>query len=237
MLFISCGMPRSASSFAYLIAYEIIRAKDDQRVLNEGLPLELRESFLSEDVLRQYLPILLDRIPNEKIYLIKSHTSLFPELRKAIRKNQIKAIFTYRDPIDIGLSLLEAGVIERKKSQDFQRIYFSSIYHPLDALKKLRPIMKKARTWLKARDSLRIEKILFSDITQYPDMIAASIGALLGREIDPVKIVEPYVSKKREITEFNIGLSGRGKEVLEREIPTRYLRIINKFNDQFEIEN
>lgn len=212
MLFLCYGMPKSASSFAFTLAKDIAQTKSDQMQLKSTLPEDLRDFFIVSG-LGKTLTRISDLIPEEEIYVLKTHNPLDKETQELLLSGKIKAIVSYRDPYDIVVSLKEAGDRERQKPKNRQREYFTQITGYEEALEKIPNFLNNARSWMEFQET-KLVKISFSDISKNPLIIAQNIAQHMGLEVDTSKIANSYVSNKESILEFNKGVEGRGYQEL-----------------------
>ncbi len=227
MLLICYGMPKSASSFAFTLAKDIAQTISNQWKLKQELQEELRNSFISGS-LGSTLKKIDCYIPHKEIYVIKTHDLLDEETKELLLKGKAKAIISYRDPYDIVVSLKDTGEREQRKPQNKQRHYFTQIQSYEDALKKIPNILKNAKSWMDYKDT-NLAKISFTEISQTPSVVAQKIADYMEVNVDVHSIVEPYVSNKESILEFNKGLEGRGYK--EFSLPEENL--VKKKMDEF----
>ena len=227
MLCVCYGMPKSASSFAFTLAKDIAQTKSDQMQLKSLLPEDLQDFFIVSD-LGKNLTKISEFIPEEEIYVVKTHNPLDEATKALLLKGKAKAIISYRDPYDIVVSLKDTGDREKEKPQHKQRPYFTRIQSYEDALKKIPNILRNAKSWLDYED-MNLVKVSFTEIAQTPSAVAQKIADYIGVSVDIHKIIEPYVSNKESILEFSKGVEGRGhKEFsLEDEDPIR--KKMNRF--------
>lgn len=213
MLFISYGMQKSASSFAFQLAKDIADTNNSQWQLNQRLPEELRSVFIPNSF-TDNLKKLSEYIEDDEIYVVKTHCPLNCEVKKMIQEGHMKASVSIRNPYDIVVSLKDTGDRERAKETSQQRQYFTQIKNYADAMKLVPPIVKNARSWLDHKD-LGVLIIPFTDISQNPLQVAKNIAELMNVNTDVAKIVESYTSNKQSILEFNVGQKGRGRKLLD----------------------
>lgn len=213
MLFISYGMQKSASSFAFQLAKDIANTKNSQWQLNQRLPEELRSIFIPNNF-ADNLKKLGEYIKDDEIYVVKTHCPLNYKVKEMIKEGHAKASVSIRNPYDIVVSLKDTGDRERAKEAGQQRKYFTEIKNYTDAVKLLPPIMKNASSWLDNKD-LGVLVIPFTQISQNPLEVAQDIAKLMNVDTDVTELVESYTSNKQSILEFNVGQAGRGEKLLD----------------------
>lgn len=205
-------MPKSASTFTFQIAQDIAQTISDQIQLSSTLPEKLQHPYVGEgfdDALRTIIAL----IPDNEVYVIKTHLPLTEYTKGLILENQIKATVSYRDPYDITVSLKDAGQKERLREEKVQRKWFAQIKTHEDALKKVSDILKIAETWLNFPDSF---KVPFPRITKETINVVRDMATYLQVPNTNIEvIVERYLSGRKPIGEFNVGVEGRGHQELK----------------------
>jgi hypothetical protein len=208
MLYVCYGMPKSASSFAFTLAKDIAQTKSDQMQLKSLLPEDIQDFFIVSD-LGKTLTKISEFIPKEEVYVVKTHNPLDKETKELLLSGKAKALVSYRDPYDIVVSLKDAGERERRKPKHQQREYFTQITGYQEALEKIPNFLKNARSWLSFQD-VDLLQISFSNISNNPQVIAENIAQYMDISIDLLTLINPYISNKELILEFNKGEKGRG---------------------------
>lgn len=209
MIYICYGIPKSASTFAFMIAYDIACAKTDQASLWSTFSREFSSEYLEN--LDVNIPRLLEIVPGDEVIVIKTHQRLTPGIRDWLRSGVCKAQVSIRDPYDIAFSLFEAGARERKLPISSQRRVFADIYTIGDAIGWTCRILKDAVDWLEYHGQLNYPVINFTQISNRPDEVAERIAGHMGVRTDVNQIVAKYVNDKSTIEEFNKGIEGRGR--------------------------
>jgi hypothetical protein len=242
MLYICYGMPKSASSFICQLAIDIAQSHSDQNRLLLGLPSHLQGDFFHND-LEHKLPDFCAAIPEQAIYVIKTHDPLTEALKAELQAGRARAIASYRNPYDIAVSLKDAGVRERKSPLSQQRPFFVNIRNDKDALIQIPYHLKCARSWLTFAQSQEnagsVLAFAFEQIVHDTHRVAEAIATHMGitsdiSAIDISAIVTPYQINQQKILEFNVGRSGRGMQELDlAKIPTYLENNINEFVNEF----
>jgi hypothetical protein len=223
MIFMCYGMQKSASSFAWQIVKDLAEIVGDKQLalrLHYIEDIDRRIGFQNIFNIEQF-DYFNDRIPQNKIMVIKSHSPLSKKLADHISAKGGGAIATYRDPLDIAVSLLDVGVAERIKPIDKQRPGFSGVVTLKDAVNRLPESIETAESWL-ANDF--IEHILYEKLC-YETRIAVNqiMKVFLNAGVDITNDqIENVLSKysgssNAIIPEFNVGGVGRYKAVMTQE--------------------
>ncbi|WP_285164742.1 hypothetical protein [Shewanella goraebulensis] len=218
MIFICYGMQKSASSFAW----SIVKDLTEELGHNQNL---LRKTYIDDKNFRvEYQNIFNieeyeyfnERIPQNEILVIKSHAPISAELGEHIQSQGGCAIATYRDPLDIAISLLDVGVTERLKPIEKQRTGFASIKCLDDAVQRLPKTVEIAESWLNFDfiTHIHYEQLCYNTNTAVDNIVSSfkSVGVEVPDEI-VVDVLTRYSSKSNPvIPEFNVGGVGRYNE-------------------------
>lgn len=143
------------------------------------------------------------RIPEDRIFVIKTHAELSPALAEAISDRTVRAFTSFRDPRDTALSILNAGEADRKIGNDR---YFSA-FEKMEQLKA--PVQRQARRvqpWIDHPDVLAIPYYLtaMSEATSV-GLLAEFLGVGHLRSILAAKMA----AKRETLPEFNKGILDR----------------------------
>ena len=224
MIVICYGMQKSASTFTFQIAQDIAQTISDQIRLSSTLPEKLQHPYVGEgfdDALRTIIAL----IPDNEIYIIKTHHPLTEYVKSLLVENQIKAIVSYRDPYDIVVSLKEAGEKERLAGEKIQR--FAQIETYNRALNEVLAIIEIAEPWLKSPATF---KVPFPKITKETVNVARDMATYLQiPNTNVTEIVELYLSGQKPIWEFNVGLEGRGHQELKLSDDNKVKKEMDRF--------
>jgi hypothetical protein len=231
MIYICYGIPKSASTFAFTIAYEVACEKTDQAGLWSTFPVEYSNEYLEN--LDVNIDRLLSIVPENEILVIKTHQRLTQKLHDWLRAGVCRAQVSIRDPYDIALSLFEAGESERKRPPSQQRRGFTEIHTIEDALGRTRRVLIDAVYWLEFQEKLQYPVIDFSQVCKHPYEVARRIADNMGVSADTDQIVTKYVSDKQTIDEFNKGVEGRGRERIKLNSKDPGKRLFDTFCDRY----
>ena len=234
MIYICFGMPKSATSFAFQLASSIANQQTRQHVLQQTLPEPMRNRFLLDRIGEQ-VDQLLEFIPRDAHYVVKTHSPLDERLRGHIADGNVRGCISIRNPFDIAVSLMDAGKRERTLPSGKQRAYFTQIHNQRDAIDLLPHIMDNARTWL---DSLfdQLVTIPFVQISEKPYGVVEQICQSMGIRADPNAIATPFLQDKTSILEFNIGRSNRWNTELDLSPNDSIVREMKRFTKQYGLD-
>jgi hypothetical protein len=215
MIFICYGMQKSASSFAWSIVKELAEVQGSKQSL-------IRQSYIEDRNLRvEYQNVFTteqfdyfnDRVPQNEIMVIKSHGPVSEELNVHMQSKKGAAIATYRDPLDIVISLLDVGVAERLKLVDKQRAGFAEILSLDDAIQKLPKTVEIAESWLKSTfiKHIHYEQLCYNTSVAVDIIIRTfnDLGFQISDEQRRFVLKKFSDVNKPIIPEFNVGGVGR----------------------------
>ena len=206
-------MPKSASSFAFQLASSIANQRTRQHVLQQTLPESMRNRFIL-DHLGDQVERLLEYIPPDAHYVLKTHSPLDERLGRQIANGNVRGCVSVRNPFDIAVSLMDAGKRERALPPAQQREYFTQVHSQRDAIDLLPHIISNARTWLDSKFGPLLT-IPFTHISQTPFKVVEQICESMQIVADPNTIATPFLQDKTSILEFNVGLSNRWNTELD----------------------
>ncbi len=237
MIYLSYGMPKSASTFCYQIANGMLHAAGHSRetICKKYLPPNYHKAFMP--LVNNEILELVELIPESEILIIKTHTSLNETIDSLLRTGRIIASVTYRDPRDAAISLLDAGESDRKKNikRKFNEIW--TIEEAFDFYTKNQAVTKQ---WLRHPQVL---KLSYNMLALNPHIAAQHIGDYLhiNVEIDPI-ITHLLTDPSKKIWEYNVGRIGRYKDFMNQEMIDRFLYefrelidLMNETDDRYQI--
>jgi hypothetical protein len=232
MLYISYGMPKSASSFAFQLAAAVAGHLSKQSETINKMPEHLRASYFDDiNVQFKELDSLVSR---QDILVLKTHGPLGPDVKQKILNGQALASITLRDPYDILVSLLDAGTRERERPESEQRPFFSRIFTMEDALTRIPYQLHSASVWMNhVGDSANCLILRFDELTMNPASAVGKFAEHMDVICDHDSIAQSFISDKSKIREFNVGKSGRGHT--EIEVPERHpvKSLMDKFIERY----
>jgi hypothetical protein len=208
MIYLSYGLPKSASTFSFYLAKAVAEAAGhDQQQIRNALPESLRGYYLSLEA--SSLDELVDRVTAPKFLVAKTHAPLTPEIERHLDAGTAIASVSFRDPRDVAVALLDAGVNERRKANG--REAFRRINGLEDTLAPMREHLSYLQAWLRRDDVLRLP---FDLLAERPLVAAARIAAQMGLDVDSQSIGEHLFHARGQIPEYNVGKKGRYRQVM-----------------------
>jgi len=232
-LLICFGQPKSASSFMWKMSCNIAGGDKKQQVISRQLPVSLNKRYM-QSIDERWLAIL-ELLPPDVTYAIKTHAQISEIGQALVSAGVAKAVVSVRNPYDLVASLIDVGVSERARPPDKQRVSFTSIYTMDDAVHVVLHSINICREWLQFAEQYDLPVIHFEHVVNQPEMIATRIAGLLGLSVDAAAVVAPFLENKAEkIPEFNVGISGRGRELFENYNNPAVIQIFEEFNDQIK---
>lgn len=213
MIYISYGIPKSASSFVFQIAEKAGRILAERQgiayfSLQDLFPNSVEANFaesaiaaleLSQDEkgLEKLIRIIQTHIAerNGGVVVLKTHLGCSQGLSQFIGTNKVKASVCYRHPADMLLSRMD---MVRRDGEPYTFDQIKAGYRDLQI-----PIFY---SWANITG---VEKFYFDDIVRYPTIVAEKVAKQFGLDIDPHELVYPLLADKSQIMEFNKGLINR----------------------------
>jgi len=237
MIYLSYGMPKSASTFCYQIANAMLQGAGHSRekICNKYLPPDYHKAFMP--LVNDEILDLVELIPESEILIIKTHTHLNKTIDTLLRTGKIKASVTFRDPRDAAISLIDAGESDRNKNLNRE---FNEIWTIEDAFDYYKKHQSENQQWLKHPQVL---KLSYNLLALNPHQAARRIGDYLHieAEIDPV-ITDLLTNPDNKIWEYNVGKIGRYKDFMNQDMINRFLLefktwidLMNEVDDQYQI--
>lgn len=225
MLLITYGMPRSASTFIWQLTYDIINYTNKQHKLKQLLEPHQRPNFIYD--ISQEIDSISNAIPDEAFYLIKTHGEYNEELRPFESRNELKVICSIRNPYDLCVSWMD--VHEKEMREGKPRPGFEEA----NTLAKVVEVVKRdisiAEQWLSAENPLIFK---YDEITADHGHLIEAIVEHIGIETYLYDKVYNFYLDKRNITEFNKGVAGRGEQ-LKSLLDEDTMETFNTFIDRY----
>lgn len=221
------GMVKSASSFATQITLGLLR---DYCNRNSTSMLDLRRYLPESNGL--YIDIMedIDLITQraledvgstlDRILVIKTHGTCTAYLASLVAQNDVIAFSTYRNPVDIALSLCDAARLDEANGKT-RFTHYASVE---DAIPAIDWQIACFQSWAAAPG---VELISFDELASSPYMVGERIAKRLGIDwhSEPVQFL---VENKRQIWEFNKGAVNRGVKELD---PAAYTKLTDYWHE------
>lgn len=215
-LIMSYGMPKSASTFAWMLLKAVARNSGGTVVT---LSAAAKGNNSKEDYVLDLEGDRADRIAQEvgaRCVVIKTHSGVrkFTGYRKRFANSFV--FVQHRDPREIALSLIDHGARARKLGiPDFaQCVDFESTYPFID------DAMQCLRGWIRRPNSIAIS---YDDLCFETDQVIRRICAHLGTNADADRVLAAF-SDKSQIIQFNKGVKARWKDEMPPAASDAFLR-------------
>jgi len=216
MIYISYGVPKSASTFAYVVTKTIldaagyntvslsVRAKGGRSRLNYIDPI----SWTAIERVRSEI--------GERSAVIKTHGAPDKQLESAIERGEILASAIVRDPRDIALSLVDHGERSRRAGVSD----FANIYSAIDAVDLLDEQMRRLAKWTAG---VKVLLLAYDQLCFDTETAVRRIIDHAGLSLTPATIV-PALPNKEEVLQFNKGARNRYEAEMPSAIQEVFLR-------------
>ena len=225
MIYVSYGVPKSASTFAYVVTEQVLRTAG-------YAPAALSDAAKGRRSRLNYIdPITWDAIERaaaeigEGSAVIKTHGAPDQALLDAIERGELFANAIVRDPRDIALSLLDHA--RRSRAQGGGD--FAALETVEDAFSILDEQFDRLRQWMQCGQVLLLT---YDEISFDTEAAVRRIVAQLGLSAAPADVVAALPARGK-VDQFNKGVRAR----YEREMPAatqqilldRYAEIYRRF--------
>jgi hypothetical protein len=216
MIYISYGVPKSASTYTYIVTETVLKTAGHSPIAlstatkGRKSPLNYISPVTSADI---------DQVRSEigiKSAVIKTHGAPGPGLIKAIEQGQIFASAVVRDPRDIALSLMDHGA----KSRAAGKKDFAEIETTADAIRLLDDQFRRLNAWAKCSKLLvlRYDEVCFDTPTAIKKILD-QLG--LRTSVERVLAALP---DRTLVKQFNHGERDRYKLEMAADTQTIFLR-------------
>jgi hypothetical protein len=156
-------------------------------------------------------PIFVNALPADEICVIKTHGAFCSAIASSLKDGDASALATYRDPLDVAVSLLDTGKLERSRPKAEQRAWFANIHTLTDTLKTIDWSVSEADKWL-SNDS--VMNISYRSLFETPLVVATDLQAHFGLGDHAEEVCDRLLSDKTRILEYNVGGIDRWKDRL-----------------------
>ncbi|MBX7187294.1 MAG: sulfotransferase [Vicinamibacteria bacterium] len=235
MIYFSYGMLKSGSTFAFELTKEVFRRSGARQVLLTDAVIRRRDGI---NFMEQLTPERLRALEQEvwrlnRPMVVKTHGAAIHEVHALLEQEKAMGHCTFRDPRDMVVSLLDAGVQARRRGYR----PFSEIHTIDDAMAVIARQMPAIRSWL---DLPNILPIYYDDLAFHTIETIRSIAAQVGVTIDPERVRRAIDWREghrrwgllKPYTQFNKGLRDRYKTELS---PAQIEQVSARFGDLLEI--
>jgi hypothetical protein len=222
-LYISYGLTKSASTFAWQLIKEI--------AIQGGLPVAAL-SIKSKG--RNSPEDYIDPVSAEKLELIrqdigdapaviKTHGDATPAAIQLVAEGRALVFVSYRDLRDIALSLLDHAMRSRRKGIPD----FANLYTIRDTVVSLKNQVKRFENWVRTCAPFLIS---YDEICFDTGTTITRIAERIGVEVNAEAIRNKFISDPRVIGQFNKGEKRRFEHEMEPSVSAGFIR---EFEDYF----
>jgi len=226
MIVLCYGMTKSGSTLAFELCKAILaRNGYEQRPLPEGAVKGGRRiNFISKASVIDLRRLLKEASETEKI-AVKIHAPIERKevlfLEKCVGQGSMKVHINHRDPREVCLSLIDAGV----KARERERPAFSEVYSLADAAKVVNRRLAGCRRWGSIRGALHLH---YNDVAFNTRcavrQIADDFGFDLPNDAEYDAIIDhvfnkAFTQKNKAVIDRHKELTPDQNEFLKKEIP------------------
>jgi hypothetical protein len=226
MIVLSYGMTKSGSTLAFELCKSVLQQKGfEQRRLPDQVVTPWHHINFITDLGAASLERAMAEVSGREIIAIKTHVAFGGDgkdfIESGIREGTLKVHVNYRDPREICLSLVDAGVQAREN----EKPAFSDIHTLRDAARIVRRQLNVCRQWgaLQSVLHLHYNDVAF-DTRRVVDQMSADFGFPPVSDEEYGEIAhrvfnEAFTQKNKGIKNRYKELNLRQNEFLTRQIP------------------
>jgi hypothetical protein len=213
-IYISYGLPKSASSFVSQICINASRLHAEvynKKILQlhdlfRGCPNELcaeeacvmRYENATDYTLFLLVRDILEKLEDEKgesLVILKTHLGCTQGTSKLVEDGLVAASATFRHPVDMLLSRMDMSKRNREGTGlDVFIEHYKSVF------------ISQFNTWA---DQKNIPKFYYDDIVEKPLHVAAVVARQFDLDVDPSDLLGPLLDSREHIWQFNKGALDR----------------------------
>lgn len=220
-IIISYGMPKSASTFAWMLIKQIlIEAGETVATLST----DAKKNRSKEDYVSHLEPGQIEKIASEAgdgSVVVKTHAAA-NSFKGFAQPFECSFVFVqFRDPRDISLSLLDHGARTRARGiHDF-----ADCVDYESTLKYIDSALERARSWMELDGAMNIsyDELCF-DGAKTTQRIIERLGVI----VDPSEVLKKFEDKSK-ITQFNKGSRDRWRKEMEEAESRKFLQRYQSF--------
>lgn len=228
MIYLSYGMPKSASSFCAQIVRELLKRHADANglrflMVRDLLPENPQGAFFVPSPsfgLDDFLRVALEASSDGVCMPVKLHARITPYAKSLIESGAILASASFRHPGDCILSLMDAY---RREAADPQRKNRFPGGRDFDSA--LKACQGSGRVFIEWANVKNVELVYFNDIAANPHGVLERLKRQIGCSISDHEWLDRYLDDKSLIFEFNKG-------VLDRRLQEFSSRQLGQIEDQ-----
>ena len=211
MIYISYGIPKSASSFCFLLTKDLLTvyARNNRyfmkRIGDFLAQHQYGDFFLPTEELS--LDSLIKKILGSSFknicIAIKVHCGISDYIKSLIEKGVILASASFRHPADCILSYMDAYQREYKNSE-------SNRFKGGESFESCINIFEKAEnTFIKWAETENVLLLNFNEVALRPELVVQKMCNQLNFHISADELLIPYKTGQKKILEFNKGVIDR----------------------------
>jgi hypothetical protein len=238
MIVLSYGMTKSGSTLAFELCKSVLQQNGfEQRRLPDGVVAPWHHINFLTDVSVGNLDRLMTEVQPQEIIAVKTHVGFGddekPFIEESVQKGKMRVHVNYRDPREICLSLVDAGMHAREA----EKPAFADIYTLGDAAKIVRRQMNVCRRWGSLHGALHLHynDVAF-DTRSVVDQLCLDFAFAPVSDADYNAIANRVFNEA--FTQKNKGIKSRYKElnVRQTEFLLKHIPGVSDFINRICIE-
>jgi hypothetical protein len=226
MLYVSFGMRKAGSTFAFEMTKEIL---EQNGMPQKRLPGDIIDQKHKINYVAHFSDEVLEQLITEVEAIgypivIKTHQRPSRGIANMIRSGKVIGQASYRDPRDIALSLVDAGRHARERG----RQAFSEFYNLHDTVRTIGRQIEWLEEWLELPG---IMPIYYEDMAFDTEPTTRRVAAQFDLPVDAAQAKATVTSSR--FTQFNKGVSQRHLEEMSEEDRVRLNDLFGDFIDRY----
>jgi hypothetical protein len=224
MIYVSYGVPKSASTFTYVLTEQVLRSAGRS-------PIALSETIKNGKTLFNYIDKItwnaVQDVMTEvggKSAVIKTHGVPDAALLEAIDRGEVFASAVLRDPRDIALALLDHG--NRSRAAGIRD--FAQLKSVADTFKFLEHQFQRLAAWMQTG---KVLLLTYEEVCFHTESAVRRIADQLGVSVEPASVLAALPDKGK-IKQFNKGIQRRYEQEMSADTQQLFL---DRFADVYRV--
>lgn len=215
MIYISYGIPKSASTYTHLLTDAVLRtAGYSTIVLSDAAKGRKSDPNYVDPINGEALDRVRSAIGDGSV-VIKTHSAPDRLVIEEVDGGRVFASAAIRDPREVALSLIDHG--ERSRSQSIAD--FAEFRQPRDTMKLLDDQYRRLMFWLQSR---RVLVVPYDEVSFDTEQSIQRIARQIGASVSAADVLR-LLPRKSEIAQFNKGQQRRYEAEMSLELQREFL--------------
>ena len=216
------GLHKSASTYTWQITSKILLHHFDGNVIHSRDVVKIGKDFLDE---------YIEHVQSANCAIVqKTHSRGDRDVVKMAESGHLKVIANIRDPRDIALSMIDAGIVERSKGH---KNAMSEVVEFEDTINAIQRDIDRLDWWSQKTNPLIVK---YNDVCFEPEAAVEAISVFLtGKPIPEETSREILSSIPKNGIRFNVGKLDRYKSEMSDDKSEMILDIFQDFYRKYDL--